>query len=173
MNALPVLAPQPSGPNAELHNRLAKQADPSRRSYARAAGPREDPRVQAAGAEMKRSCCDAASRSWLMLTLQPYPTAASRERPLVAGGLNRPPITPPDSGPSRKISADRSGSAPLSAIHIATAAGNCAAVDCSATASCRNAASSASSRWSCPRLLRTDSAAPTSRADRRRAIGAC
>jgi len=41
----------------------------------------------------------------------------------------RSPITPPDSGPSRKIFADRSGSAPLSAIHITTAAGNCAAVD--------------------------------------------
>jgi len=42
-------------------------------------------------------------------------------------GRYRPPITPPDSGPSRKIFADRSGSAPLSAIHIT--AGNCAAVD--------------------------------------------
>jgi hypothetical protein len=37
---------------------------------------------------------------------------------------------------------------------------------CSATASCRNAASSANSRWSCPRLSRTASAAPASSAGR-------
>jgi hypothetical protein len=44
-------------------------------------------------------------------------------------GRYRSPITPPDSGPSRKISADLSGSAPMSAIHITTAAGIRAAVE--------------------------------------------